>query len=219
MSETPVAWERQPYDTAKSWAMFQLYLEQDAPRSIAGCYRKWQARKGKKEARQVPGSFRAIAAGKTSRAEPIPGALSFEERARAFDDYVTELERRKWVERRLKLKEQEWESGTKLLEKVQQMLMFPVMAQESADGRTIIMPAGWNFRDVPAMLSAASKIARLAAEMHTDSIKLDWREEAKKYGVDNPDAIFRELVDKLEGELARDDAAGSLAGSSPAQAS
>lgn len=212
MDENPRPWERQPYDTQATWQYFQLYLEQDPPRSLLAAYRKWRSRGGSSEARptkQVPGGWRNVAAGKTSRGKPLPGAMSFEQRAAAWDDHLADIERQKWAERRLQLKEKEWELGQKLLDKAQQMLMFPVVAQESADGKSIILPAGWKFRDIPAVLAQASKLARLAAEMSTENISIDWREEARKAGID-PDAIFRQLVSRFEEQLGRQDAAGSL---------
>lgn len=210
--EGPKPWERQPYDTQTSWAYFQLYLEQDAPRSINEAYRLHRARRGLKVARNqgAPGSWRNLGAGKNVRGVALPGAISWERRAAAWDDHVAELDRRKWVERRLQLREKEWDLGQKLIEKAQQMLMFPVMAQESADGKTLILPADWKLRDVPAVVAAASKLARLSAEMSTENLNVDWRDEARKAGVSDPDELFRELVDRLEKRLAGEDAGGGL---------
>jgi hypothetical protein len=110
----------------------------------------------------------------------------------------------------LQLREKEWDLGQKLIEKAQQMLMFPVVAQESADGQTLILPAGWKFRDVPTVIQTGSRISRLAAEMSTENINVDWREEARKAGVGNPDELFREVVARLEERLAGEDAPGGL---------
>lgn len=211
--ETPRPWERQPYDTQASWVYFQLYQEQDPPRSVLVAYRKWRRREGVNEAappKKLPGSWSNLSAGKTRRGDPIPGAMTWEQRALAWDDHLAALERQKWAERRLALKEKEWDISHKLLEKAEQMLMFPVVAQESADGRAIIMPAGWRFRDVSAIADAASKLARLAADMKTAQIEIDWREEARKAGILDPDELFRQVVRHFEERLDGADAEGSL---------
>jgi hypothetical protein len=207
-------YERQPYDTPAAWAYFQLYLEQDPPRSINEAYRVWLARKGRKLARKIgaPGSWRNLSTGKAPSGNPLPGALTWAERAAAWDDHLAALERNKWVERRLALKEKEWDIGEKLLEKAEQMLMFPMAITASEDGQTVIMPTKWTMRDIPAVAQAASKIARLAADMATENLSVDWREEARKAGVTDPDAIYRKLVEQFRAILAGEDDAGSLEG-------
>jgi hypothetical protein len=212
MDINPKPWERQPYETPAMFGYFLFYLEQDSPRSLITAFRSWRAKRGTNGAlaKRPPGSWRNIAAGKTRQGQPIEGAMTWEERALAWDDNLIDLERQKWVERRLELKEKEWEVSQKLLEKAEQMLMFPVMETRSADGVTVIYPAGWQFRDVPAVAQAASKLARLAAEMATENIAVDWREEARKAGISNPDAIFRETVHKFEREMAGGNDEGGL---------
>lgn len=211
MSDTPFAWERQPYETPGMWAMFQFYIEQDPPRSVFAAYKAWRLKRGKNEAvKQTPGTWNNICQGKKGHGDVIPGAMTWLERGLALDDYIADQERQKWIERRQKLKEREWDVGTKLLEKGEQMLMFPVIAQQSADGVSVIMPADWRFKDVPTILAQGSKLARLAADMSTENITLDWREAAKKEGID-VDAIFREVVAKLsQTPVGRGDATGGV---------
>ena len=213
MSVNP--WERQPYDTPASWVYFQIYLELDPPRSINEAYRIYRARKGKKTARNqgAPGHWRELAAGKDWNGQPIDGALTWADRAAAWEDHLAALERQKWVKRRLELKEKEWDVGEKLLERAQEMLLFPVAATMTEDEKTIIMPAKWTMRDIPAVAAAASKIARLAADMATENVSIDWREEARKAGIEDPDAIYRRLVEHFQAALAGADDAGSLEGS------
>lgn len=215
--EKPAAWERQPYETPAAWAYFRIYLEQDPPRSINAAYRAFKARKGHETARakQAPGSWRAIANGKRQNGEEIPGAMTWEQRAAAWEDHLDNLDRQKWAARRRELKEKEWEAGSALLAKAEQMLLFPVMAQKTEDetGTTIILPADWKLRDIPAVVLAASRISRLAAEMSTDNVSVDWREEARKEGISNPDAIYRKLVEHFENELEGSDDERSLPGS------
>lgn len=216
MNEKPAPWERQPYESAADFRLFQLYLEQDPPRSVNAAYRKYKQR-GRKEAqvKHAPGSWRNLANGKTRHSAEIPGSLTWAARTLAWDDYLADLERSKWVKRRLELKEKEWDVGSRLMEKAEQMLMFPVIRTESENGYTLIMPAGWKLSDIPNVANAASKLARLAANMATENIDIDWRVEAAKEGVVNPDAIFRQLVEQFKARLDGSDAAGSVAGSPP----
>jgi hypothetical protein len=209
MTEPRQPWERQPYESQADFAIFQLYLEQDAPRSVNEAYRKWLSQKGDVKARLAPGSWRNLANGKKRNGgAEIPGAMTWTARALAWDDHVADLERQKWIKRRLEIKEQEWEVGSKLLQRGREMLQFPIVTAESQDGRTIIMPAGWKLKDIPQVVSTGSKLSRLAADMVTDSIELDWREEARKDGID-PDAIFNKLVDELAARMEGGNVAGS----------
>jgi len=217
-------YERQRWDTPVSWALFQIYLAQDPPRSLLRAYNAYRearirAKQGpdvKVEPKpRVPGSFRYLAAGKRRDGTPIDGAVPFTLRVQAYEDYLANLERDKWTGRRLELREKEWNISSRILAKTEDMLLFPVMIQETVlneDGTTqVIMPAGWSFKDIPGMLQTASKIARLAAELHTSQVKLDWRAEAEKEGI-NPDEIYRDLVKRFTDSMDGASATGGLPG-------
>ena len=222
MTENRPLYERQDWDTPAGWAFFKCYLAQDPPRSLVKAYNTYReekkgAKEGLKKAKRVPGSFRNMAAGKNRDGTPRPFAVPFTKRVRAYEDYLDELERKKWTERRLKLREMEWNIGEKILEKAQNMLLFPVMVndtEKTEDGTIIhrIMPAGWSFKDIPGMLSTASKIARLAADMPTKQVKLDWRSEAEKDGID-PDEFYRNALKNIQKELDGGSASGGVPGS------
>lgn len=198
-------WERQPWDTKQSWQAFRIYLLQEQPRSLIKALREYQRSIGREPTRRntIPGYW------KTWSSER--GELTWAQRAAAYDDYLAEQEREKWEKRRLELKEQEWEIGSKLLERGQQMLMFPLSMQKKeevadADGKqvhsvTIIMPAEWKLGDIPKVVQAGSKLARLSADEPTEIV--DWREEARKAGVD-PDAFkesIREIIAQMGGAV------------------
>lgn len=198
-------WERQPWDTKQSWQAFRIYLLQEQPRSLIKALREYQRSIGREPTRRntIPGYW------KTWSSER--GELTWAQRAAAYDDYLAEQERAKWEQRRLALKEQEWEIGSRLLERGQQMLMFPLSVQKKEevadeDGKqvhsvTIIMPAEWKLGDIPKVVQAGSKLARLSADEPTDII--DWHEEARKAGVD-PDAFkesIREIIAQMGGAL------------------
>jgi hypothetical protein len=205
-------WERQPWESPRSFAIFQLYLNQESPRSLARAYREFKARKGLKEGAKIksaPGSWRNIAQGKKGSGVPIEGAVDFKTRALAFEDHIASLERQKWIERRQSLSEREWKIANDLLEKAELMLAFPVVAQASEDGKNIIMPAGWKLRDIIPVAQTGSHLARLSAGMETENINLNWREEARKLGYD-PDELFTQWTKIFTDALDKSNDNGSL---------
>jgi hypothetical protein len=145
----------------------------------------------------------------------VEGRLSWAQRAAAYDDWLAGEERAKWAQRRLELKEKEWNLASQLMDKAGQMLLFPVVAQEQVDGKTVIMPAGWRFKDIPPVAQVASRLARLAADMHTENVSMDWRTEAAQEGL-NPDEILRKLTDQFTAQLAGEGGGGGLDGGPPA---
>lgn len=54
------------------------------------------------------------------------------------------------------------------LRKAQEMLKMPIARKTSEDGKTIIEPARWTFRDAIAILTECSALARKAAQMESD---------------------------------------------------
>lgn len=209
MDREVLPWERQPYESAANFALFMLYLQQDHPRSVNRAYQTHRINRGEQNAvlRPAPGSWRNIVSGKTRHGADIPGSMTWQARAMAWDDYLAAQERDKWAARRLELREREWDASSKLLQRSEEMLRFPVTRIESADGMTIVMPAGWNMRDIPNVVAAASRLGRLAAEMATENIGVDWRQEATKQGVD-PDELFENVVNQIAERMARGDDAG-----------
>ena len=217
MTDNPLPWERQPYDTSMSWAVLRVYLEQDPPRSLPEAYNQVRGITGKRKG--IPGTVYNRLLGKNKDGTPIPGAMSYQERVIAWDNYIADLERQKWVERRLKIREKEWEVGSKLLERGEQMLMFPVFDQMTTDEGMIIRPAEWRLKDIPPVLVQASKLMRLSTGMSTENLSIDWREEAQKEGY-NPDELFNQVVSRIKAELEKSSldgltATGGMEGSAP----
>lgn len=210
-------WERQPYESQATFAHFQFYISQDPPRSVNYAYVLHRQSRGiledTRKNKTAPGSWRRISQGKYARTgEKIPGALTWSERALAFDEYVAEQERQKWVKRRLELREKEWDVGSNLLEKAREMLLFPV-ATTALDGEnTLIIPANWSMRDIPSVSAAGSKLARLAADLETDKIEVDWKAEARAAGIEDPDALYTRLVNEFEQKLAAENDGGGMEG-------
>jgi hypothetical protein len=93
------------------------------------------------------------------------------DRAKELDD---EAQLKQWEQRRQEWKQEEWDAARKLLDKVEQMLQFPVgeTVSEHPDGSVVIVkPAKWRAPDIARYLDTASKLARLAAEMETERAK------------------------------------------------
>lgn len=203
----PAIWEKQPYESKSSYEFFKAYLEQTGRRSLLKAYNQLRLRKGLKEAHCLPGSYGQLANGKKRNGGDVPGGIPYSVRVLAYDNHITNLELEKWQKRSLEIKEREWETSEGLLEKVQQMLLFPVMRQISEDGVTLIEPAGWSLRDIPALAQTASKLGRLSIGMETESVKVDWRQEAAKQGIDS-DELFSEVVELLRNKLVSPDVSG-----------
>jgi hypothetical protein len=217
MTDEVCLWERLPHDTPTSWAVLRAYLEQDPPRSLLDAYNTVKGAKGDERKKRVPGRIYNRLRGRDFQGNPIPGAPDYQERVEAWDNYLAALERQKWIDRRLKIREEEWDVGSRLLERGKEMLMFPVFRQIQADNSMIIEPADWRLKDIPVVLEKASKLLRLSTGMSTENVQIDWREEAKKEGYD-PDELFNQVLSQIKEELeqsALDGASstGSLEGS------
>lgn len=84
-------WKRQEWDTPASYSAFAgYYLTQDPPRSVDQAYR---LQKGYSQGTQkrATGCWRNWSQGKTANGQPISGAISWEKRANAWDDFQKQL--------------------------------------------------------------------------------------------------------------------------------
>lgn len=90
-------WERQPWDTSVSFRRFvDYYLPQQPPRSVDQAYRAWRAEKHKLPIdhesitqRRAMKGWRRWSLGRNKQDEPIvPNALSWAQRAQAWDDHL-----------------------------------------------------------------------------------------------------------------------------------
>lgn len=84
------AWERQDYDTDASWLAFsEHYLTQQPPRSVNAAFRSYRGLEGDTN-KQANGYFRRWSRAHGEDDQPIPDALNWEDRATAYDTYVSE---------------------------------------------------------------------------------------------------------------------------------
>lgn len=157
MTETLDPWERQPGEPNETYNRFHRYLTLPGKRSLLAAYNSERGEKGLKKATGCPDSWRSAFT-----------RWRWEQRATAYDAQQRTLDQQIWQQRRDELRSLEWEMAQSGLRKAQEMLRMPIAKKTSEDGRTIIEPARWTFRDAIAILTECSALARKAAQMESD---------------------------------------------------
>lgn len=175
-------WDRQPWETDKSFDAFTLFLSMHPKdRSVAAAYRELKRQEWEKEQviqeeietrldslkkKQVPGYFRGWADTRDRDGRHVsPQAKTWGERAAAYDSHLAKLERAAWEEKFLELKQKEWDLSQKLLDKAEKMLLMPLAKEEAKGGKVIITPANWSMGDAPRVAEMGSRLGRRAAEV------------------------------------------------------
>jgi hypothetical protein len=179
------AWDRMEIENAAQFAAFVRYRDlPPSERSVRRAYQEELAARGESERDAQAGylcqSWRLWAR-----------KYRWEARAAEWDTYQDKLNQEKWMRRRREQREMEWNIAQDLIEKARLMLKFPVsqVRHVSEDGRqiTIVSPTDWKLSDIAKLVNAASRIARLSANMATSH---------ERVSVD-------ELDERIERELAR----------------
>ena len=208
--EISVAWNRQPWESDKSFSYFHdFYLLVDPKdRSLTEAYRRYRKYKGyqQTDARDAPGTWHNWFSGANSYGKKPPGsvhelALSWFERARAFDVHIEAEKENIWRERRLKLREDEWDFGEKLKDRARRMLAAVLFerTQDGPNGTLVtVKPTVWFEGDIGRTMDMALKFQRRAAEMDMGKLAIehDWKKQLTDMGVD-PEEFFEGLVDKI----------------------
>jgi hypothetical protein len=221
LASSPCLWNRQAWDTDKSYAAFRdYYLVLDRKhRSLSEAYRRYALKTRGKPVRtngkslQPNGLWQQWFRGQDSKGKRPAGtvfenAVCWEVRARAWDDHQDRLWEDEWLERRRRIREEEWESSMQLLQRAKQMLAAPLFIEEiiSEDGKTIIVlkPTKWRERDIVRLIDLAFKLAHRAIEMETEHIRVDdWRAQLAAAGF-NPDQALEHLANALAAQSASD---------------
>lgn len=164
-------WERRDGEPNKWYDRFQIFLLLGSSRSIHAAYLAWRERERKttRDSAQkragIPKSWLDAAA-----------KWDWVKRAEQFDENERQNNLMEWTKRREELREMEWKFSQELVDKVRQMLVFPlaktVRTQES-DGQTIVTevyPTRWSIGDAAKFLEAASKLGRLALGEETERV-------------------------------------------------
>jgi hypothetical protein len=164
-------WERQKGESAKAYEAAKIYFEMGVNRSIEAV------------GKQLDKSWRFIGRW-SARYNWVIRADSYDrEQDRIQSEERTKAaakEADKWAKRRSEQREREWAQAEMLIERAMQMLKYPLSRQEvkakDKDGNptiTIVEPAKWTFKDAAVYLDSAAKLARLAAQMETENVKVE----------------------------------------------
>lgn len=164
-------WEQQPGEPDKWYARFLRFRDQGSGRTKATAFRADQAETGgNRRAKKLPGSW-----------DVMSKRWEWDARALAWDKHLSDERQAVWAARLEEQRAAEWEQSRKLLKMAETMLQMPLLRTESSkvseDGKTIvttvIMPAGWDIRDLQGCLALASKLARLSVGAETDRQAVD----------------------------------------------
>ena len=151
--------DRLPGESAPAYEAFKLYAEGGVDRSI------------QKVARRL------------SKCVPLLKRWStrhrWVERAAAFDSRLAEIGRKAeeqkiaqqaglWARRMVESREEAFQMAGKLIAKAQAMLDYPLAQTTSADGKTTVKPARWNFSDAARMADVAARLKQLATGLPTE---------------------------------------------------
>jgi len=123
-------WHRQSGETPTAYARFRdFYLIQDERRSVDQAYRLYYANRHGLDAssKQVkkktsPGGWRQWSMGNKWDGTPVPGLLSWRERANAWNDHLARLQEKEWERRRSEVREADWSAGARLRKLAQRIL-------------------------------------------------------------------------------------------------
>ena len=190
-------WTRRPGETATAYACFCTYRDLGPARSLdAACHQSLGPQKGHKRAtrKRAPGYWRRWYRNNDWRS-----------RAEAFDAFLDEAKRQaeveKWKQRGEQLAEKQWAVAMALLEKAQQMLAFPLVAQtieqtgeEETAIEVTIEPARWNFGSAARLAKVAAILGRLACGLPTK------REQSVHFEIDPSQLSDAQLERIIGGE-------------------
>lgn len=146
---TAKRWERQPEEPAKWFAHFDRFRLLGASRTIEETWRQDPGHKGRRPSRQW-----------YENAE----RWDWNARAEQWDESIRAADEEQWSERRRRFNEKSFAVREKLLDRLEQMLAFPLVETErkiSEDGRTVIQviePARWSYRDIPGIVKALDSL-------------------------------------------------------------
>jgi hypothetical protein len=189
-------WQRRDKEPNLWFRRFEAFRRMGPRRSYLAAYNKERAALGKEKTSSLPRVWLDTA-----------HEWNWVERAQAWDEYKSRQDEAAWEKRYRELRRQEWEAHAKLLEKAQQMLVFPLAktTREEQDGKqtVTILPTKWGMADAAKLMEAASKLGRLATGNPTESVAmdLDLTEMAKQAGL-APETL-QALYEKIKAEVAR----------------
>lgn len=154
MTDEKPPWKRQPGEPNELFRRFQRYLTLPGKRSLLAAYNNERSEKARKHATSCPnGWWKAF------------HEWRWQERAAAWDDYNQKLELEQWQEKRKQQRDREWQISQAWLDKAEEMRRFPLATVTTDNGKTVVEPARWSFRDSIAIVVESCNLARRAAGM------------------------------------------------------
>lgn len=213
-------WERQPWDTEKSYLYFRKYYLEVPPdeRGMRDSYTRYRADKGlpPDPGGQVPGSWVYWFNGKNHEGLQPKGSVyalsrTWAQRANAYDDHQRawqeQIDRELWIKRRRKIRDEEWAIGERLQQRGLEMLKSMVFDKvvDTATGLLMLKANNWTEKDIGATFDLALKLQRRAAEMDQGklAIEFDWKKQLEENGIDAGD-LFNKLVGEIAANLVVD---------------
>ena len=162
------AWHRLPWETPKQYAAFRHYRElRPAERSIRRAYEIGTPAERQKET-----------TGNNNHWNLWSQKNDWVNRAAAYDEYVAEVDRLRWEERRLQVKKRDYEQGERLRHLIDQVLDVSqdfvtetrqfIPGSDGTPDREVIRQA-IDMPTVLKMIEVASKVQRLATGETTEN--------------------------------------------------
>lgn len=104
------------------------------------------------------------------------------ERASLWDAEQRRIDTEEWTKRREALRDRSWSLANKVLDRVEQMLAWPIAEQTLDDDgqKTVIKPAGWQQRDIAPLGKTGVEMARTAAGLDSSRVTIVL-DDLKKY--------------------------------------
>jgi hypothetical protein len=210
-------WQQQPWESSVAYARFATYYLALTPdeRSLAQAYNDYLRDKGLAGRKKTaPGNWVRWAQGLDGHGRKRPGALTWHERAAAWDQYREQLRAEAlvaraaenaavWAERRIALAEHEWATGWALLERAATMLdSTELFCQELRDGVAVLVPNRWREADIRANAQVGTALARRAAGLPLVAVAVDdWRAQLAAAGYD-PERVMAKFIAAMASEPA-----------------
>jgi len=185
----PQLWERQPWDTPAMFRAFhEFYLPQRPPRSVDAAYRVWLRWKRPHLSpetvarKRATGAWKDWSQGHKTDGTPIPDSVPWTKRVQAFDDHLAALDRQKWEDRRLEVRETDWRQAGRLRQIADEILAeapkFTRSKRQYIPGKNgepdrEIITLALNGALAVKAVETASKLSRLAAELETERKQIE----------------------------------------------
>lgn len=175
-------WGRQAWEKPEWFEMFtRYYLPLHPPRSKSAAYRAWRTAQGrdsdtpeKIKSKKASGYFYMVfQAQKRDGSLVHPEAVSWEVRARAWDEHCAKEARELWEQRRGEIPHKEWDVAELLVKRVAEMLAIALPTRKITDGDHVYYePVGWGMGTAGQLAEIASKLFRRATELPSDSAEV-----------------------------------------------